>query len=178
MSYTVLTEYGQVARYTEQVSKLADENKQAFGFLAASVYEQMALKEQLWIVSDDIGKLKGYLMFGGTMPRVKIFQLYVRPNARGDGIGRILIEALIDHSNVRNFHTISARVASDLPANKFWEHMGFVISRQDKGGETKNRKINIRAYPLIDNDLFGKVDENNFSLTPSGPILSRDSYCL
>lgn len=143
MVYDVLKRIEQVKEYVEQVSCIADKNKKAFGFLSASVYEQMATKGQLWLAVNNDKELKGYLMFGGTMPTLKVFQIYACESVKGHGVGRLLINALKDHARERHYHTVSARVASDLPANVFWEKVGFSVYRQVKGGKTKNRTINI-----------------------------------
>ncbi|WVM90514.1 hypothetical protein UMZ34_10570 [Halopseudomonas pachastrellae] len=34
----------------------------------------MAIKDQLWVAVNESRELKGYLMFGGTMPTLKVFQ--------------------------------------------------------------------------------------------------------
>jgi len=74
MEYAILKKYDEVAGYVSQVSAIADKNKGAFGFLSASAYEQMASKGQLWIAINGAGELKGYLIFGGTMPTLKVFR--------------------------------------------------------------------------------------------------------
>ena len=62
MEYVILKRTQDVLPYVNQVSAIADQNKAAFGFLAASVYEQMALKGQLWISINNQNELKGYLI--------------------------------------------------------------------------------------------------------------------
>lgn len=178
MEYTILKQYEQVVDYVRQVSAIADQNKGIFGFLSSSVYEQMASKGQLWVVVNNVKELKGYLMFGGTMPTLKIFQVYVCKSVRGHGVGRQLINTLKEHARVKHYHSVVARVASDLPANKFWDDMGFTIYRQVKGGETTNRTINIRGYSLDENDLFGSLANELSGVRPTGPVLERPIYAL
>ncbi len=125
MDYIILKRFDQVADYVTQVSSIADQNKVAFGFLSASVYEQMASKGQLWVALNSEKELKGYLMFGGSMPTLKVFQVYACESVKGHGVGKKLINALKDYAKESHYHTISARVASDLPANAFWEKVGF-----------------------------------------------------
>lgn len=178
MDYEILKRFDQVSDYVGQVSCVADQNKGAFGFLSASVYEQMASKGQLWVAVNKAKELKGYLMFGGIMPTLKVFQIYACDSVKGDGVGRLLIEALKDHAKKSHYHTISARVASDLAANVFWEKVGFFVHRQVKGGRTTKRIINIRGYSLADNDLFGCVTNEDVGIIPSGPMLDRPIYAL
>ncbi len=178
MDYTILKTFDQVSEYVSQVSAIADKNKRAFGFMASSAYEQMASKDQLWVAVNNSKELKGYLIFGGTMPTLKVFQVYACQSVNGHGVGRILIDALKSYAREKNYHSISARVASDLPANSFWERMGFTIYRQVKGGGTTRRTINIRGYSLDDNDLFGSLIEVSRGVKPTGPVLDRPVYAL
>lgn len=178
MSYSILKSYNDTVDYVDQVSLIADKNKKSFGFLSKSVYEQMASKNQLWVAVDEKGDLKGYLIFGGTMPSLKVFQVYACKTARGHGVGKVLIDSLKEHASKENYHTISAKVASDLPANFFWEKLGFSIHRQIEGGKAKKRVINIRGFSLKENDLFGKEIKEAQSPIVSSPVLARSVYAL
>lgn len=178
MEYAILKQSCEVSDYATQVSAIADKNRGAFGFLSASAYEQMAAKGQLWVAVNDARELKGYLIFGGTMPTLKIFQAYACKSVKGHGIGTLLINALKEFAKERNYHSIVAKVASDLPANSFWEKNGFSIYRQVKGGETKKRTINVRGYSLDDNDLFGSLNKQSEGVQPIGPMLERPIYAL
>ncbi|MGO2262065.1 GNAT family N-acetyltransferase [Halomonas sp.] len=178
MSYSILKSYNDISDYISQVSLIADENKESFGFLPKATYDQMAAKNQLWVAVNEEGELKGYLMFGGTMPTLKVFQIYACNTVKGHGVGKKLIDSLKEYGSKENYHTISAKVASDLSANCFWDSVGFVIHRQINGSKAKKRIINIRGFSLKENDLFG--DEAKEVLTPvvSSPVLARSIYAL
>lgn len=178
MEYEILKKFEEVATYVSQVSAIADKNKDAFGFLSASVYEQMASKGQLWVCVNSDKELKGYMMFGGTMPALKVFQAYSCKSVKGHGVGKRLVDALKEFASEKNYHSIVARVASDLPANAFWEKNGFSIFGQVKGGDTTKRIINIRGFSLGNNDLFGTVDKDKSGVQPTGPVLERPTYAL
>ena len=178
MEYAILEKYSEVADYVSEVSAIADKNKESFGFLSNSAYEQMASKGQLWIAVNDKKELKGYLMFGGTMPTLKVFQAYACKSVRGHGVGKKLIDALKNYASDKGYHSIVAKVASDLPANNFWEKVGFSIFSQVKGGATTKRIINIRGYSLGNNDLFGGPPKDECGIQPIGPMLERPIYAL
>ncbi|MDN3639907.1 GNAT family N-acetyltransferase [Simiduia curdlanivorans] len=178
MDYAILKQFDQVSVYVRQVAEIADKNKGAFGFLSSSVYEQMASKGQLWVAINNSNELKGYLMFGGTMPTLKVFQIYACPSVKGQGVGKRLISALKNHAREKHYHSISARVASDLPANNFWEQVGFSIYQQVKGGHTTKRTINIRGHSLEDNDLLSGLTNESTGIEPIGPVLERPVYAL
>ena len=178
MNYVILKRFDEVSDYVSQVSAIADANKKAFGFLSTSAYEQMASKGQLWIAVGSSKELKGYLMFGGTMPTLKVFQVYACESVKGQGVARQLIDTLKEYAREKSYHSILARVASDLPANGFWENVGFTIYRQDKGGKTTRRIINIRGYSLEENDLFWRIVNESNDVKPAGPVLKRPVYAL
>ena len=88
----------------------------------------------------------------------------------------VLIESLKEYAKKNNYHTILARVAADLPANKFWDKMNFRIFRQEPGGRTTGRLINIRGYSLEDNNLLSGLSECHQMTMSDGPILSKILY--
>lgn len=178
MDYAILKGYEEVSKYVGQVSTIADQHKDALGFLASTVYEDMALKGQLWVAVDNSSNLVGYLMFGGTMPILKVTQVYVCPSVKGKGVGRLLIDALKEYAKKGNYHSISARVASDLPANSFWQRVGFSIYQQKEGGKSKNRVINVRGFRLESNDLFSGMNDDSSGVEPVGPVLKQSVYAI
>lgn len=178
MEYTVLKQSDQVTDYVSEVSSLADKNKKAFGFTPSSAYEEMASKGQLWVVINGSSELRGYLIFGGTMPTLKVFQIYACPSVKGHGVGKLLINELKEHARGMHYHSISARVAADLLANNFWDAVDFPVYHQVKGGKTTNRTINVRGFSLEDNDLLTGLTHDKSGIKPSGPILERPVYAL
>jgi len=178
MEYTILKQRTEVSVYVKDVSLIADRNKKSFGFTPSSAYEEMAAKGQLWVVVNKINEIKGYLTFGGTMPTLKVFQVYACPSVKGQGVGSLLINELKKHARKMHYHSISARVAADLPANNFWDAVGFPIYQQVKGGKTTKRIINIRGFSLEDNDLFAGLAQEKNSVEPIGPILEKPVYAL
>lgn len=178
MEYTILKQFDEVTAYVKQVSSLADQNKKALGFTPSSAYEEMASKGQLWIAVNGSNELKGYLIFGGTMPTLKVYQIYVCPSVEGRGVGKLLINGLKEYARVMHYHSISARVAADLPANNFWEAVGFPIYQQVKGGKTTKRIINIRGFSLENNDLLAGLTPEKSGVKPIGPVLKRPVYAI
>lgn len=178
MDYVILKEFDEVFPYLSQISKIADNNKSSFGFLANSVYEQMASKGQLWILVNAQLDLKGYLMFGGTMPSVKVFQIYSCHTVRKLRLGSRLIDELKKFARDNGYHSIVARVASDLPANEFWKKLGFQVHKQIRGGETTKRIINVRGFSVRDNDLFGGLALESTGVKPIGPVLRKQTFAL
>lgn len=156
-SFQILTTPGQVAAYVDRVIDLADANRQSFGFLQKSVFREQANRGRLWIAASQSNECLGYLLFGGRYPSLRVFQLFVKKTHRKVGVGRKLIGSLITWGEKFNYLTISARVAADLHANTFWETVGFSLVRQENGGKSSGRMINIRARELNTPSLFNMI---------------------
>ena len=144
------------------------------------------MKGCLWIAVDQSTlNLMGYLFFGGTYPHLKVFQVYICPEFRSSGMARTLINELKRHGEHLNYLTIIARVASELPANQFWQEIGFRIVRQVPGGKAE-RIINIYMINLDVPSLFreeqshiSSSDEDVHRITyVPRPILQTPSYVI
>ena len=137
-----------------EISALADSVKDAFGFLPRSAYEQQANKGQLWLALELTSRnIVGYLLFGGTFPRLKVFQVYVSPDYARQAIGRRLVSELKQFATDQNYLYVSAKVATELPANRFWQKVGFSICDQVPTKGTKRAK-NIYVCELPTASLF------------------------
>ena len=112
----------------------------------------------LWVVvRRPTNKLRGYLFFGDRFPRLRVYQVYVCPEFRSSGTARRLIEKLKAYGEDRDYLTITARVASELPANGFWTSLGFSITGRSPG-KKKGRTINRYALALDVPSLFGQAE--------------------
>ena len=178
----VLTEHQAVKGYVARVRELADENRDALGFLPTSAYEDLAARDKLWVAVDsESNELLAYLLFGGRYPHLKIVQLYVSPRVRGSGIGSLMISALKAHAQRTGLQTISARVAADLKANEFWERCGLRLVRQVRGGATTGRFINIRLFDVPQTSLWESDSASaadTLTFFGRSPILESPNYVI
>lgn len=148
----------EVRRWVAAVRAGADSDKDALGFLPAQAYEQAATQGTLFVAVDrrgGHGRYAGHILFGATYPHAKIFQVFVPASDRGSGVGRQLIQALLGYLEDRQYLSVSAKVASELPANVFWSSQKFEIIATRSGGTSRGRTINIRAYQFNTPALFG-----------------------
>ena len=177
----------EVANYIDRVRELADANRSSFSFLPAGVYEDAAMKGGLWIAVDQTKRdLKGYLLFGGTYPHLKVVQIHVLHQFRSVGLARTFIEELRRYGEEKNYLTISARVATELEANRFWQGIGFRIVRQVPGGKKSGRTLNVYLFELDTPSLFRDFQSDATTPAegvrqiayPSRPILQTPSYVI
>ena len=96
----------------------------------------------------------GHLLFGGTFPHARIFQVFVRQQFRNRGVARELIEYLVKLLERYGYLSAAATVADDLVANGFWEKLGFLVARQKPGGVSRKRLLNVRIKQLNSPNLF------------------------
>ena len=183
MAEHIIKDSGKVTSYIDQVHSLADENRAALGFLPKSAYTEAAMKESLWIALDGTtGSFQGYLLFGGTYPQLKIFQICIHPDYRSSGTATKLIESLKKYGEDHDYQTISARVASELEANRLWQKSGFQIVRQVPA-RTRGRTINVYIFELDVPSLLHTSRSRDSSARPSPllgqsirPLLETPSY--
>lgn len=182
MSMRILTNYSDAKDFLALAAEAGDANRSALGFWPASVYAEAALAGRLWVATSEDGTYLGHLLFGGKYPDLKVFQLFVSPGQRGKGVGVALIEALVGFGENHQYIAVTAKVAADLPANEFWEKMGFSCTRQIAGGRTSGRVINIRVR-YIKSPLLFEVDPGSLSKSASisygsVPALRSSVYAL
>lgn len=155
----ILKTFTEVESHLATVQSFADKNKSSLGFLPSSAFREQALRSRLWIaVREETNEFLGYLLFGGKSPSIRIFQLFVSSENRRYRVASNIVKQLVDFGEVNGFLTISARVAADLPANRFWERLGFYVVRQEFGGKARGRKINVRIMELNTPSLFKMMD--------------------
>ena len=185
MTDAILDAPTDVTPYLDQVRQLADANRSALGFLPATAYVEAATRGCLWVaVGRGVNKFRGYLFFGNRFPRLKVYQIYVCPEFRSSGTARKLIEKLKRYGEVHDYLTITARVASELPANAFWSSLGFNVTGRTPGGK-KGRTINRYALALDVPSLLS-LEEPRSLLRAGGiqeaicirPVLQTRSYVM
>lgn len=171
--YEIETNPKRVAPYVREVQEHADSNRDALGFLPGQAYEDAARQGTLFVAVEPVGddrRYAGHLLFGATYPHAKIYQAFVVASARKHGLGRLLVNALIQYAEQKQYLSVSARVAADLDANAFWTSLKFEVVGTKSGGLTRGRKINIRARQLNTPALFGyREPVTGISLTEPVP---------
>lgn len=140
------------------ISKLADGEKEALGFLPEAAYRDAIEKRRLIAMCVTIGdqqEVVGFVLFSGVFPNARIQQVVVARRHRREGIASALINGVVAQLEARGYLTITAAVASDLPAAQtFYEENGFAVRRSTRGGQARNRTIVLRARDLETQSLF------------------------
>lgn len=145
-----------VLKYINEICFAIDANKREFGFLPRSAIENHAQRGRLWIAVNENDELCSFIMFGGGRSSLPVFMIHTISKFQGKGVAKALLNELKNYALHSGYQTLSARVAADLSANRFWDKSGFRLVRQAKGGRTTNRKINIRVFEVPDTSIFGR----------------------
>src|SRR3569833_3413712 len=150
--FNLLSKYHDVTSFLCSVVESADQNRNALGFYPASVFEEFARSEQLYVIAERRGnkaKYAGHLLFDCRYPKASILQIFVIPSFCGCGVVVLFLVWLFFFLFVKGFISIGARVAEDLEeANTFRERQGFYVQRVTPGGNTRKRTILVRCHEL------------------------------
>lgn len=155
----IFKEPDDVLPYVEQVVATADANTRELGFLPKAVYPESAERGRLWVaVQSCSGEIAGFLHFGGTYPRLKVKQIFTLEAARRQRVARRLLSELVRYGEEHDMLGITARVASDLPANEFWVRSDFALHHTEAGRSATGRRINVYLRELDGPSLFPREE--------------------
>lgn len=94
------------------------------GWMPKLAYDQARDKGRIitcWRNAD----LVGFLMWATHLRQLKVYQTWVRRDARMIEHGRALVARAQQHATAANAAEIRLWCAEDLPANSFWQALGF-----------------------------------------------------
>jgi len=100
------------------------QNRQALGFIpfAKNAGIDSAIRRGMVAYAKYNNVMVGYCLYTQNVTEVTIQQIVVDDAFRRDGIGRKLVQMVIDSNPARIF---KCNVREDLPANDFWQRIGF-----------------------------------------------------
>lgn len=157
MAFRIAIQSATIAGFIGDVQRAADTDKEALGFIPASAYAEALRKGELTLILKDTGAgsaYAGHIWVSGAYPHARVVQLFVLPEFRSQKLATRLLRSAIQTAETGGYLTIKASVASDLSANKVYEHHGFEVVRTKPGGKTRNRLINVRIRNLSTPTLF------------------------
>jgi GNAT superfamily N-acetyltransferase len=102
----------------------AKRGTKSIGFIPRLGLEQ-AVETARVIVLENNDDQVGFAVTGGNRTRQKIFQVWVREDARLILHGRALVDHIDMHASKRGRMAISLWCLETLPSNLFWEALGF-----------------------------------------------------
>ena len=85
-------------------------------------------------------------MWGNGWPVLRVYQVCIQYDAQRRLHGAALVGRLINKAEAEGYDRISCWVADDIPANDFWQAMGFRMMGEREGGKHRKRKHNAWVY--------------------------------
>lgn len=131
--------------------RLADAHRHELGFvLLPSLREQIERGQLLIAVADGPGvhgaDPVGFVDFHRRRDgQVTLYHVVVAPPSRARGIGRALLQALIDVTRQAGCSRIALKCPVDLPANEFYRRNGFHLEETLDG---RKRALNVWVLEL------------------------------
>lgn len=108
------------------------------------------------LVADDRGEVVGYATYGEFSSRAgyvttREHSVYVRPQTRGQGVGTVLMRALVDRARQAGVHTLVGRLSADNEASlALHARVGFVeAGRLKQAGRKFDRWLDLVYVQLM-----------------------------
>ena len=81
-----------------------------------------------FVAEDDAGRIIGAILAGNDGRRSRIYHTAVDPDARGRGIGSMLVGRVVETLRAIGLPKVAVGVPADNDAgNDFWERQGFAV---------------------------------------------------
>lgn len=130
---------------------VAEQHRNAFGFLPRAVFLEAAERGQLQVVERHTGEVIGFIRYNHRKRGSEsiIYDIAVSTTSQKCGAGRALISALAAECKALGRTSIVLRCPTDLPANAFYRRTGFTHEGVEPG-----RRRTLAVWRLV---LDGEV---------------------
>ena len=92
-----------------------------------SITSELSNPLSLWIVAEENGTVTGYVGSQSVLGEADMMNLAVAPTFRRQGVGRKLVQTLVEQLNKKGSHILILEVrASNEPAISLYNELGFV----------------------------------------------------
>jgi len=131
----------------DAVKALADANKSALGFVLRPALAA-GIQRGWLLVAEQAGQVIGFIHYRHRQDsRTTLHEICVDETWRGNGVGRLLVQALAAESEALGKLCIRLKSPADLPANEFYRQMGFTLVGVEQG---KRRRLNVWETRVVD----------------------------
>ena len=129
----------------DAIKTIADANKEAIGFILRPVLACNI--EYGWVLAAEMAhEVVGFVNYRHRQDdQTTLYEICVAAERRGNGVGRALIEALIEECRGKNKERIRLKCPIDNEANIFYDKMDFTQVGEEKG---RRRKLVVWEYCL------------------------------
>ena len=113
----------------DQLEQIAALEQQCFSdpWSLRSITSELSNPLSLWIVAEENGTVAGYVGSQSVLGEADMMNLAVAPAFRRQGVGRKLVQTLVEQLNKNGSHILILEVrASNEPAISLYNELGFV----------------------------------------------------
>lgn len=124
----------------DAIKQLADSHKHELGFLRRPALLE-AIKRQELLIAENGAGIVGFVEYRHRRDQqTTLYNVVVAPGSRQRGIGQQLVVNLEKEAKRQEKSWILLKCPEDLPANTFYEHIGYEKIAVERG---KTRRLNI-----------------------------------
>lgn len=122
------------------IKKIADNHKLELGFVMRPVLARSINQGELFVATNGNGII-GFLQYHHRRDsQTTLHNIVVETHYRKSGVGQTLISELEKESSLKDKEFIQLKCPEDLPANVFYECLGYTKINVETG---KHRRLNI-----------------------------------
>jgi ribosomal protein S18 acetylase RimI-like enzyme len=134
----------------EAIKAIADAHREELGFVLRPALEDSIQRGEILISENGTG-LVGFVEYHHRRDeQTTLYHIVVKTEYRNQGIGRSLILALQKEAEAIGKNVIRLKCPADLPAQDFYDRMGFQIEGEAQG---KRRRLVLWAFPIENKDM-------------------------
>jgi N-acetylglutamate synthase-like GNAT family acetyltransferase len=124
-------------RDLDKIKLIADLHKKELGFVLRPALEKGIQQKEVVVALKD-EELIGFVHFHHRRDgQTTLYNIVVLKNHRGEGVGRQLIDELINRARKMNKYLLLLKCPEELPANHFYGQLGFKQTHLENGKERK-----------------------------------------
>lgn len=135
------------------VDMLGSKFKKTIGFLTRDTISEYLNNQGIIGAIDSSENLLGYIMFATYPDRIRIAQLCISEDARGNGLAKNLITNLEDRVTTQK--VIKLKCRRDFKANSFWPKAGFIAFDECSGKSVEGHPLTTWCKILDEKDELG-----------------------
>jgi N-acetylglutamate synthase-like GNAT family acetyltransferase len=122
-----------IASDLDIVNALASSHKKELGFVRKVTLANSIMHQELTLAQTD-GQVVGFVRYHHRLDtQTTLYDIVVSPTARLAGIGKALIGSLANEASLLGKKTVVLKCPSELDANNFYSHIGFVRWEEEPG---------------------------------------------
>jgi ribosomal protein S18 acetylase RimI-like enzyme len=113
-------------------------SQEQLDYMLDLIYDNALLRDQLlnqqhtFLMAELNGEPVAFAVYSTVEPGVcKLHKIYVHQKTQGQGIGKQLIDYIVNQLQTQNIHTLRLNVNRQNNARLFYEKLGFVVTKEE-----------------------------------------------